>query len=129
MGDWIVPPPKELTKNSEEDAQERAAEIQEPLLKDYLKSELSQQALLKVKREIFIPRMYQDYAYHEVPLPLPDERATISCSHSYPLFYEPLGQYRGYKFLEIGTGSGYGVVVAREFAGAKGRRFLLEPLD
>lgn len=117
---WILPPPREPTKSSEEFAQERAAKVQELLLTGYLKSELIQQALLKVPREIFIPRLYQDYAYLEVPLPLPGERATISCPHSYPLFYEPLGLDRGHKFLEIGTGSGYGVAVAREVVGAEG---------
>ena len=117
---WILPPPREPTKSSEEFAQERAAKVQELLLTGYLKSKLIQQALLKVPREIFIPRLYQDYAYLEVPLPLPGERATISCPHSYPLFYEPLGLDRGHKFLEIGTGSGYGAAVAREVVGAEG---------
>jgi protein-L-isoaspartate(D-aspartate) O-methyltransferase len=123
---WILPPPREPTKSSEEFAQERAAKVQELLLKGYLKSELIQQALLKVPREIFIPRLYQDYAYLEVPLPLPGERATISCPHSYPLFYEPLGLDRGHKFLEIGTGSGYGVAVAREVVGAEGLAVSIE---
>ena len=120
MRGWIIPPPKEPAKSSAEFAQERAAKVQELLSKGYLQSELIQQALLKVPREIFIPRLYRDYAYLEAPLPLPGERATISCPHSYPLFYEPLGLDRGHKFLEIGTGSGYGVAVAREVVGAEG---------
>jgi protein-L-isoaspartate(D-aspartate) O-methyltransferase len=120
MYGWIVPPPTEPTKSNVEFAQERAAKVQELLITGYLKSELIQQALLKVPRENFIPRLYRDYAYLEVPLPLPGERATISCPHSYPLFYEPLGLDRGHKFLEIGTGSGYGAAVAREVVGAEG---------
>jgi protein-L-isoaspartate(D-aspartate) O-methyltransferase len=36
------------------------------------------------------------------------------------LFYEPLGLDEGHKFLEIGTGSGYGAAVAREVVGAQG---------
>jgi protein-L-isoaspartate O-methyltransferase len=66
--------------------------------------------------------MSQDYAYHEVPVPLPTERATISCPHSYPLFFEPFGQDRGNKYLEIGTSSGFGVTAAREVVGVKGHR-------
>jgi hypothetical protein len=61
-------------------------------------------ALLKVSREDFIPPEYRDFAYEEVPLPLPGTAATISCLHSYPLFYEPLDLGLGDRFLEIGTG-------------------------
>jgi protein-L-isoaspartate(D-aspartate) O-methyltransferase len=56
----------------------------------------------------------------EVPFPLPGERATISCPHSYPLFYEPLGLDQGDKFLEVGLGSGYGAAIAREVVGSEG---------
>jgi protein-L-isoaspartate(D-aspartate) O-methyltransferase len=76
--------------------------------------------LLKVPREDFILPQYRDYAYLEVPLPLPGTHATISCPHSYPLFYEPLALDQGHRFLEIGTGSGYGSAVAREIVGPEG---------
>lgn len=76
--------------------------------------------MLKVPREDFIPPLYRDYAYLEVPLPLPGENATISCPHSYPLFYEPLGLDKGHKFLEVGLGSGYGTALAREIVGPNG---------
>ena len=86
----------------------------------YLRSERIKEALLKVPREDFIPRNYRDYAYREVPLPLPGEQATISCPHSYPLFYEPLGLDKGHRFLEVGLGSGYGAAIAREIVGPDG---------
>lgn len=86
----------------------------------YLRSERIKEALLKVPREDFIPHKYRDYAYSEVPLPLPGEQATISCPHSYPLFYEPLGLDKGHGFLEVGLGSGYGAAVAREVVGPHG---------
>jgi protein-L-isoaspartate(D-aspartate) O-methyltransferase len=73
-----------------------------------------------VPREDFIPPGYRDYAYLEVPFPLPGEAATISCPHSYPLFYEPLGLAAGQRLLEIGLGSGYGTAVAREVVGPEG---------
>jgi protein-L-isoaspartate(D-aspartate) O-methyltransferase len=57
--------------------------------------------MLKVPREDFMPPSYRDYAYLEVPFPLPGEEATISCPHSYPLFYEPLGLDEGHRFLEV----------------------------
>lgn len=76
--------------------------------------------MLKVPREDFIPPEYRDYAYLEVPLLLPGEKATISCPHSYPLFYEPLGLDYGQRFLEVGLGSGYGTALAREIVGRDG---------
>jgi hypothetical protein len=69
--------------------------------------------MLNVAREDFIPPHYRAHAYEEIPLPLPGERATISCPHSYLLFYEPLGLGVGHRFLEVGVGSGYGTALAR----------------
>jgi protein-L-isoaspartate(D-aspartate) O-methyltransferase len=82
--------------------------------------------MLKASREDFIPDNYRDYAYLEVPLPLPGESATISCPHSYPLFYEPLGLDQGHRFLEIGLGSGYGTALAREIVGSEGLVIAME---
>jgi len=92
----------------------------------FLRSERIKKAMLKVQREEFIPEMYRDYAYLEVPLPLPGSDATISCPHSYPLFYEALGLEQGAKFLEVGAGSGYGAALAREIVGENGRVVTLE---
>jgi protein-L-isoaspartate(D-aspartate) O-methyltransferase len=120
MRGWIVPPPKESTKRRKEFEKERTAKVRWLIKHGYLKSERIKEALLKVPREDFIPRNCRDYAYREVPLPLPGEQATISCPHSYPLFYEPLGLDKGHKFLEVGLGSGYGTAVAREVVGPSG---------
>jgi protein-L-isoaspartate(D-aspartate) O-methyltransferase len=120
MRGWIVPPPKEPTKSREEFGTERAAKVIWLMRQGYLRSERIKEALLKVPREDFIPHKYRDYAYSEVPLPLPGEQATISCPHSYPLFYEPLGLDKGHSFLEVGLGSGYGAAVAREVVGPHG---------
>ncbi len=120
MRGWIVPPPKESTKSREEFEKEKTAKVRGLVRSGYLRSERIREALLKVHREDFIPHNYRDYAYREVPLPLPGEQATISCPHSYPLFYEPLGLDRGHRFLEVGSGSGYGAAVAREIVGPGG---------
>jgi protein-L-isoaspartate(D-aspartate) O-methyltransferase len=123
---WIIPPPKAPAKSREELERERIAKVGWLTGQGLLSSERIRQALLKVPREDFIPREYRDYAYLEVPLPLPGEQATISCPHSYPLFYEPLGLDRGHRFLEIGLGSGYGAAVAREVVGEEGLVVALE---
>jgi protein-L-isoaspartate(D-aspartate) O-methyltransferase len=116
----MIPPPKEPTKSKGDLEKERTAKVSWLVQSGYLKSGRIKQALLKVSREDFIPRLYRDYAYLEVPLPLPGEHATISCPHSYPLFYEPLGLDEGHRFLEVGSGSGYGSAVAREVVGPRG---------
>jgi protein-L-isoaspartate(D-aspartate) O-methyltransferase len=120
MPGWIIPPPKEPTKSRDAFRKEREEKVRWLLAHGYLKSERMREALLKVPREEFIPPAYRDYAYQEVPLPLPGARATISCPHSYPLFYEPLGLNRGHRFLEVGLGSGYGAALAREIVGPEG---------
>lgn len=117
---WVVPPPKEPAKSRQDFARERIDKVGWLVEQGLLKSERIRQALLRVPREDFIPREYRDYAYLEVPLPLPGEQATISCPHSYPLFYEPLGLDLGQRFLEIGLGSGYGTALAREVVGDTG---------
>ncbi len=120
MYGWVIPPPKTPSKTRAQLRRERIARVNWIAARGLLKSERIRQALLKVPREDFIPREYRDYAYEEVPLPLPGSSATISCPHSYPLFYEPLGLDRGHRLLEIGTGSGYGAAVAREVVGTEG---------
>ena len=118
---WPVPPPKVPTKTASQLAVERQLKVTALEAQGLLKSERIRAALLKVPREDFIPPEYRDFAYEEVPLPLPGTAASISCPHSYPLFYEPLGLGLGHRFLEIGTGSGYGAAVAREVVGDSGQ--------
>jgi protein-L-isoaspartate(D-aspartate) O-methyltransferase len=117
---WVIPPPKEPAKSAEDFRREREEKVRWLIRRGYLRSARIRDAMLKVPREEFIPRLYRDYAYQEVPLPLPGIRATISCPHSYPLFYEPLGLNEGHRFLEVGLGSGYGTALAREIVGASG---------
>jgi protein-L-isoaspartate(D-aspartate) O-methyltransferase len=120
MHGWRIPAPREPTKSKQALEQERRDKVDWLIGQEWLKSERIRQAMLKVPREDFIPELYRDYAYQEVPLPLPGEAATISCPHSYPLFYEPLSLDQGHKFLEVGLGSGYGTALAREVVGDEG---------
>jgi protein-L-isoaspartate(D-aspartate) O-methyltransferase len=117
---WIVPPPSEPTKSEEDLRRERESKVADLARSGLLRSERLRRAMLTVRREDFIPREYRDHAYEEVPLPLPGEQATISCPHSYPLFYEPLGLDEGHRFLEVGVGSGYGTALASEVVGLGG---------
>jgi len=121
MRGWPIPPPKPPIKTATQFALERQLTVTALEAQGLLTSERIKAALLKVPREDFIPPEYRDFAYEEVPLPLPGTAATISCPHSYPLFYEPLDLGPGHRFLEIGTGSGYGAAVAREVVGDSGQ--------
>jgi protein-L-isoaspartate(D-aspartate) O-methyltransferase len=121
MSGWIVPPPGFPVKSAAELRREREAKVAQLGRRGLLRSDRLRRAMLRVAREDFIPRAYRDHAYEEVPLPLPGERATISCPHSYPLFYEPLDLGKGHRFLEVGVGSGYGTALAREVVGARGQ--------
>jgi len=120
MRGWIIPPPREPTKSKNQFKKEREQKVRWLIRHGYIRSERIKNAMLKVRREDFVPSNYRDYAYREVPLPLPGEQATISCPHSYPLFYEPLGLHKGHRFLEIGLGSGYGTALAREIVSSDG---------
>lgn len=120
MAGWIVPPPKICTKSPGDFARERKKKVERLIRDGILRSARIEEAMRKVAREDFIPSEYKDYAYREVPLPLPGEQSTISCPHSYPLFYEPLGLGEGHRFLEVGLGSGYGTALAREIVGPEG---------
>jgi hypothetical protein len=120
MSGWIVPPPGLPVKTEADLRREREAKITQLARRGLLRSERLRTAMLAVPREDFIPAPYRDHAYDEIPLPLPGERATISCPHSYPLFYEPLGLDAGHRFLEIGVGSGYGKALAREVVAPRG---------
>jgi len=119
MYGWVIPPPKPPTKTAQEFLRERRRKVKELEARGLLSSPRLKAAMLKVPREAFIPDLYRDYAYLEVPLPLPGE-ATISCPHSYPLFYEALGLGAGHRFLEVGAGSGYGAALAWEVVGEAG---------
>ncbi len=120
MSGWAIPPPGRPVKTEQELRRERESKAAELTRSGLLRSERLRRAMLIVRREDFIPSAYRDHAYEEVPLPLPGEQATISCPHSYPLFYEPLGLGEGHRFLEVGVGSGYGTALAREVVGPRG---------
>jgi protein-L-isoaspartate O-methyltransferase len=118
---WLTPPPSRPVKTDEDLRREREAKIGELERGGLLRSERLRRAMLAVRREDFIPSRYRDHAYEEIPLPLPGDRATISCPHSYPLFYEPLGLGEGHRFLEVGVGSGYGTAPLIDQIAAGGR--------
>ncbi len=63
-------------------------------------------AMLTVKRQLFVPKAYQPFAYEDTPLPIQFNQ-TISQPYIVALMTELLNVKKTHKVLEIGTGSGY----------------------
>jgi protein-L-isoaspartate O-methyltransferase len=76
---WLIPPPTRPVKSREDLRRERDAKMAELERRGLLRWERLRRAMHTVRREDFIPPLYRDHAYEEVPLPLPGERAMISC--------------------------------------------------
>ncbi|MFH8080634.1 MAG: protein-L-isoaspartate(D-aspartate) O-methyltransferase [Candidatus Aenigmatarchaeota archaeon] len=87
----------------------------------YLRSPKIIRAMKRVDRELFMAKEFKKYAYVDEPFPIPPFIAqTISAPHTYAIIYEALNLQKGDKFLEVGSGSGYGAALAREIVGKKG---------
>ncbi len=63
-------------------------------------------ALMRVPREIFLPKELRDQAYDDTPLPIGYGK-TISAPHMVAIMDEALELEEDQKILEIGAGSGY----------------------
>ena len=70
-------------------------------------------AMLKVRRDLFVPNKYLDSAYSDNPIPI-DKGQTVSQPYMVALMTELLHPLPGKKVLEIGTGSGYQTAVLAE---------------
>ena len=79
---WVIPSPSQPLKSDADLRRERLTKVTELERRGLLRSERLRRAMLTLRREEFIPAHYRDHAYEEIPLPLPGERATISCPHS-----------------------------------------------
>lgn len=73
------------------------------------------EAMLKVKRHLFVSPTYHHLAYEDFPLPI-GEGQTISQPYIVALMTELLALKGKEKVLEIGTGSGYQAAILAELA-------------
>jgi protein-L-isoaspartate(D-aspartate) O-methyltransferase len=73
-------------------------------------------AMRNVRREVFVPEMYREFAYSDRPLPIAAGQ-TISQPFIVAYMIEALALKGGEKVLEIGAGSGYAAAVLAEIAG------------
>jgi len=77
-------------------------------------------AMLKIKREDFLPTEQKENAYDDTPLPIPGG-VTISAPHMHCIFLSSLKLKSGDKVLEVGFGSGILLAYIREIVGPKGK--------
>lgn len=71
------------------------------------------EAMLKVRRHLFVPPEYKANAYEDGPLPI-GHGQTISQPYVVAAMTEALDVKPGMKVLEIGTGSGYQAAILAE---------------
>jgi len=91
----------------------------------YLINPKAKHAMLKIKREDFVPKEYASSAYIDMPIPIPGG-VTISAPHMHAISLCALRLKAGEKFLEVGAGSGIILAYAKEIVGEKGEVFGIE---
>ena len=94
----------------------REAMVRDQLVGRGIRDQLVLEAMRKVPRERFVPKMERDFAYTDGPLPI-GAGQTISQPYIVALMTEALQLKGGERVLEIGTGSGYAAAILAEIAG------------
>ncbi|OGP53832.1 MAG: protein-L-isoaspartate O-methyltransferase [Deltaproteobacteria bacterium RBG_13_52_11] len=105
------------TQRGEEDVYQAACQrmVKEDIQRRGIDDKRVLQAMLKVKRHLFVPENYRHMAYADRPLPI-GEGQTISQPYIVALMTYHLHLKPEDKVLEIGTGSGYQAAVLAELA-------------
>ncbi|MCX7856463.1 MAG: protein-L-isoaspartate(D-aspartate) O-methyltransferase [Deltaproteobacteria bacterium] len=93
--------------------QKRREMVEKDLKARGIKDEKVINAMLKVKRHLFVDKKYLDKAYEDHPLPI-GEGQTISQPYVVALMTEALSLKGDERVLEIGTGSGYQAAILGE---------------
>ena len=86
------------------------------------------EAMMRVKRHLFVPPNLSDQAYNDYPLPI-GEGQTISAPHMVAMMCDYLDLRKGDKVLEVGAGSGYHAAVIAELIGEEGHVYTIERIE
>ena len=100
-------------KKPKDDEMERQDMVDRQIRTRGVKNEAVLQAMLKVKRHLFMPESLRPYAYTDEPQPI-GEGQTISQPYIVALMTELLDPQPTDRVLEIGAGSGYQAAVLAE---------------
>ena len=87
--------------------------IEQQLITRGIQNHLVLEAMLKVKRHLFVPSQYLNKAYDDTPLPI-GQGQTISQPYMVAFMTEVLQLSNRSRVLEIGTGSGYQTAILAE---------------
>lgn len=87
--------------------------VREQIVARGVKDQKVIQAMLTVKRHLFVPKSQERMAYEDRPLPI-GEGQTISQPYIVALMTEKLELDKNMSVLEIGTGSGYQAAILAE---------------
>lgn len=98
---------------SDKYAQERWDMVENQIVSRGIQNAKVVEAMLKVKRHLFVPENYLNSAYGDNPIPI-EQGQTVSQPYMVALMTELLNPKTGQKILEIGTGSGYQTAVLAE---------------
>ena len=106
---------------------ERKELVDHLIASGYLSTPRVIDAMLNVKRHIFVPQNQSRYAYSDRPLSI-GSKQTISAPHMVAIMTEHLDVRVDDKILEIGAGSGYQAAILAEIA-KKGKIYTVERLS
>jgi len=95
---------------------ERRRMVEGLVRRGYLREGRVFEAMLKVRRHLFVPEESTGYAYVDSPQPIGCGQ-TISAPHMVAMMTELLDVERESRVLEVGLGSGYQAAVLAELAG------------
>jgi len=109
----IYPPHSSEGINNDPNKQKRWEMVENQIISRGIKNAKVIEAMLKVKRHLFVPEKYADLAYYDRPIPI-EHGQTVSQPYMVALMTELLDPSPGKKILEIGTGSGYQTAVLAE---------------
>ncbi|GJQ31948.1 MAG: protein-L-isoaspartate O-methyltransferase [Ignavibacteriaceae bacterium] len=104
---------KDSIKMNDEFFGRRDSMVKEQLQARGISNRLVLDAMLSVKRHLFVPERYRPYAYADGPLPIGLDQ-TISQPYIVAYMTEAVEPAPEMKVLEIGTGSGYQAAVLAE---------------
>ena len=102
-----------VKKYSDKYEKVRQRMVREQIVARGIKDQKVIQAMLNVKRHLFVPQNQERMAYEDRPLPI-GEGQTISQPYIVALMTETLELNENMRVLEIGTGSGYQAAILAE---------------
>lgn len=104
---------KDTSYMNDDYSAKRDSMVKDQLIARGIKNDLVLKSMRMVKRHLFVPERYRQYAYDDGALPIGLDQ-TISQPYIVAYMTEAVNPTKDMKVLEIGTGSGYQAAVLAE---------------